>query len=153
MTDLSADAKIRILGKGYTQKFLLDSGVAQTIYKGTPMMIDQNVGQPLARLFNTGVTVVAADIALGIAAEGAVVNLSDPETKSIEIYVWPTIIGFPTSVFAVADYGDKVFMTTSDTFVKVASASGNLELGTLFKIEDDFMYIRLATPFVCVNSA
>lgn len=153
MSDLSKDATIRLLGKGHTQKFLLDSGVAQTIYKGTPMMIDQNVGQPLARLFDSTVTVVVADIALGIAAEGKTIALGDAETTEIEIYTWPTIIGFPTAVFSVADYGDKVFMTTSDTFVKVASASGNLELGTLFKIEDGFMYIRLATPFVCANSA
>lgn len=145
MTDLSADAPLRIKGEGKTEKFFLDTSGAQTCYKGVGMIIDQSVDTLLAHTAKS-ITCVDGDVFLGIAAEGKAVAASDPETTEIECYVWPSIVGFKSTVFTNADLGKTVYM--SDTGTLSGSNGAYPRIGKLFKVEDGYCYVALESPYV-----
>lgn len=146
MADLTYDAQLRLLGESKSEKWHLDTSGAQTIYKGQPMMIDQSVDTLNARGFVDATVVDPADVILGIAAEGKSVVSGGDETTEIEIYVWPSIIGFKSAVFTNADLGKTVYMSDSGTLS--ATAADNPEIGTLDKVEDGYCYVRLSTPHI-----
>lgn len=150
MADLSADANIRFLGEGKTQKWYLDTSGAQTIYKGQPMIIDQSVDTLYARGFVDATVVAPTDVCLGIAAEGKSVLAAGAETTEIEIYTYPSIVGFKSTVFTDADLGKTVYMSDSGTLS--VTVADNPQLGTLFKVEDGYAYVRLTTPQVCAGA-
>ena len=152
--DLTTDAPIRILGEGVTEKFTIDTAANRTFYKGQPVMVDQNVDNTGNVVqFVDAMTVATTDVFMGIAAEGKTVVSGDPETTEIECYVEPTIVGFKSSVFtAGVDNGKAVFLTGSGTLAGVASASGNPQIGTVFCVKDGYCYVRLVSPFICVNA-
>lgn len=144
MADLTADAQIRFLGEGKTERFFLDTSVAQTIYKGQPLIIDQSEDTVNATGFVDATVVAVTDVFLGIAAEGKTVALAAPETTEIEVYVWPSIVGFKSTVFTNADLGKAVTMSDSGTLSVTTLA--NPPIGTLFKVEDGYCYVALDTP-------
>lgn len=151
MADLTKDAYLKIWGEAYTDEWVLDNSAAQTIYKGQPMIIDIGTDTVYLRGFVDATTVVATDIFIGIAAEGATVATTDTETDNvIEIYIEPTIVGFPGSVFTDADVGDTIYMSDSATLS--ATAADNPVLGTLVRVKDGFQYVRLASPAVCTGA-
>lgn len=150
MADLTADAPLRVWGKAHTDKWTLDTSSAQTIYKGHPMILDINVDTVNAIGFLDAMTVAADDIFLGIAAEGAVVASAAAETTEVEIYVWPTILGFKSAVFTDADVGDTVYMSDSATLS--ATAADNPEIGRLFRVKDGYAYVRLDTPKITTGA-
>lgn len=147
MTDLSADAPIRLLGEGHSEKFFVDSTYAQTIYKGQPMYIDQSVDTVNAFPFVDARVVAPDDVSLGIAAAGMTQAAGASETTELEIYTAPSIIGFKSTVFTNADLGKSVYM--SDSAVLSGTAADNVLLGTLFKVEDGYCYVLLTTPVIC----
>ena len=152
MADLTADANIRLKGEAKTEIFFIDTAAARTIYKGQPMMIDQNVGSGLNPVqFVDAVTVVAADVFVGIAAHGASVLISGPLTTPIEVYVGPSIVGFKSAVYANTDLGAVVNMSDSATLSKTTLA--NVQIGKLFKVEDGYCYVELYAPYICAASA
>lgn len=153
MADLTADAALRFLNPSlmFSEKWVLDNSAAQTIYKGQPMIIDIGTDTVYPRGFLDATTVVATDIFVGIAAEGKVVATTDNELdNAILIYVWPTIIGFKSSVYTDADIGDVVYMSDSGTLS--ATVGDNPEIGELHRVLDGYAYIRLESPQICTGA-
>lgn len=148
MADLTANAYLKIEGEAYKEKWVLDNSAAQTIYKGQPMIIDQSADTVYIRGFVDATVVAATDIFIGIAAEAATVATTDTETDNvIEVYIEPTIVGFPGSVFTDADVGDTIYMSDSATLS--ATAADNPMIGKLVRVRDGFQYVRLSSPTVC----
>ncbi len=151
MSNLISGAPLHFKGQAYTEKFTLDTSGAQTIYKGQPMFIDQDVDTVYARGFLAANTVAATDVFIGIAAEDKSVAASADEVTEIEIYTFPTIIGFKSTVFTTNDkLGSTVYMSDSGTLA--ATGTGDLQIGTLFKIEDGYCYVKLSSPQVCAGA-
>lgn len=150
MADLTSAAPLRFKGEPKTEKFFLDTSTAQTIYKGQPLIIDQNVDDQNARGFVDATTVASTDVFLGIAAENKNVVLSDPETTEIEVYVAPSIVGFKSAVFDNADLGKNVYMSDSGTLSETSTA--NPQIGKLHKVEGGYAYVELTAPQICASA-
>jgi hypothetical protein len=145
MANLTADASLRVLGEAYTHKFVMDTSGAQTIYKGAPAVIDANVDAVHVHTA-ASLTLVDGDVCVGIGAEQKTVAAGDPETTLVELYTWPTILGFKSAVFTDADLGKAVYM--SDTATLTASNGAYPEIGKLYKVQDGYAFVRLETPLV-----
>lgn len=146
MADLTADAPLRILGDAYTEKFVIDTSLAQTIYKGCPVMIDQNVDAAYVRT-EAGMTSVDGDVCVGIAAEQKTVAAGDAETmqaSSVEVYVGPTIVGFVSAVFTNADLGKTVYMSDTNTLTGTNGAYPSI--GKLFAVRNGYAFVLLTAP-------
>jgi len=152
MTDLSANAPLRRLGQEYTEEWTLDNSAAQTIYKGQPMILDISEDTVYPRGFVTATVVDAADIFVGIAAEGPVaVAAADTETDNvITVYTWPTIVGFKSTVYTDADVGDTVYMSDSATLS--ATAADNPMIGKLHRVLDGYAFVQLSAPTICAGA-
>lgn len=153
MADLTMDAAIRIWSDKLEamEKWVLDNSVAQTIYKGHPMIMDLDVDTVYPRGYLDATVVAATDIFIGIAAEGKVVATTDTETDNeINIWVWPTIIGFKSTVYTDADVGDTVYMSDSATLS--ATAADNPMLGKLHRVRDGYAFVQLVTPAICTGA-
>ena len=151
MADLTANAPLRFWGTAHTEKWVLDNSVAQTIYKGHPMIIDADVDTVYPRGFLDATVVAATDIFIGIAAEPMDVATTDTEIDNeLEIYVEPTIIGFKSDVYTDADVGDLVYMSDSSTLS--ATAADNPELGRLKRVRDGYAYIILESPSITTGA-
>lgn len=151
MADLTANAPLRFLGEAKSEKFVLDNSAVQSIYTGQPMIIDQSEDTVYPRGFVDATTVAATDIFVGIAAEEKAVATTDDETDNeIEIYTYPTIIGFKSSVYTDADIGDTVYMSDSGTLS--ATAADNPEIGKLHRVLNGYAYVQLITPQVCTGA-
>ena len=145
MTDLSADAPLRYKGEVKSEVFLLDTSDAQVIWKGAPVVIDQDVDAELAHT-SDGLTLVDDDVFLGIAAEAKSVVLGAAELTELVVISFPSIPGFKSAVFTNADLGKPVYM--SDTGTLSESNGAYPRIGKLFKVEDGFAYVELDSPFV-----
>ena len=151
MADLTADAALNVWGEAHTEKWVLDNSAAQTIYKGHPMIIDQSEDTVYPRGFLDATVVANTDIFVGIAAEPATVATTDTETDNeIELYVWPTILGFKSAVYTDADVGDTVYMSDSATLS--ATAGDNPQIGKLHRVRDGFAYVQIISPQVCTGA-
>lgn len=150
MADLTANQYLRLKGEAKSERWILDTSGAQTIYKGQPMIIDQDVDDQNARGYVDATVVAATDVFLGIAAEGKSVASGATENTEIEIYVSPTIVGFPSAVFDNADLGKTVYM--SDSGVLSETAADNPQIGKLVKVEDGFAYVELTGPQICAGA-
>lgn len=151
MADLTANASLNVWGEGHTEKWVLDNSAAQTIYKGHPMIIDQSEDTVYLRGFLDATTVAATDIFVGIAAEPATVATTDTETDNeIEVYVWPTILGFKSAVYTDADVGDTVYMSDSATLS--ATVGDNPQIGKLHRVRDGYAYVQIISPTICAGA-
>ena len=151
MADLTANASLRVCGQAYTEKWVVDNSVAQTIYKGGPMIMDLDVDTVYPRMFVDATVVAATDIFIGIAAEPKTVATTDTETDNeVEIYVWPTILGFKSAVYTDADVGDTVYMSDSATLS--ATAADNPMLGKLHRVRDGYAYVQIISPTICTGA-
>lgn len=151
MADLTMDAPLRFLGEPTSEKWVLDNSAAQTIYKGQPMILDISEDTVYLRGFVDATVVAADDIFIGIAAEGKAVATADTETDNeIEVYTYPTIIGFKSAVYTDADVGDTVYMSDSKTLS--ATAADNPEIGKLHRVLNGYAFVQLVTPKVCTGA-
>ena len=150
MADLTVDANLRILGEAFTEKWPLDTLAAATIYKGQPLMFVVGTDENHAVPFVTALVVDPLDICIGIAAEKKVVVAGAAETELIEVYVWPTILGFPSAVYTDVDLGKPIYMSDSATLS--STIGDNANIGTLFKVQDGYAYVRLETPKLCTGA-
>lgn len=153
MANLSKAAPLRVWGEAHIEKFHCDSSSAQTIYKGHPLLINQTVDTLYVVAWDdaSGEGIVASDdVFVGIAAENKDVAASASETDVdswIEAYVWPTILGFKSTVFTNADLGKTVYMSDSSTLSE--TAADNPQIGKLHRVENGYAYIQLTTPQIC----
>jgi len=150
--DLTLDANLRFKGPVYTEQFLLDSTAARTIYRGQPMMIDADVDTGHVVQFVDAVTVANGDVCVGIACEGHSVVIASAETQVINVYTWPTIVGFKmaaVNTFTNEDLGKKMYMTGSGTLS--LTASPNPFMGYVYSVEDGYCYVKLTTPQICAG--
>ena len=145
MADLTANAPLRFKGTPVSERWYLDTSGAQTIYRGQPMIIDQNVDAANARGYVDATVIAPDDVVLGIAAEGKTVVSGAAETTEIEIYVANTRVGFKSTAFDNSDLGKPVYMSDSGTLADTVYAD-NPEIGILRKIEDGYCYVELTTP-------
>ena len=151
MADLTANAPLRFWGLAYTTKWVLDNSAAQTIYTGHPMILDLGEDTVYARGFLDATVVAATDIFVGIAAEPMTVATTDTEIDNeLEMYVYPTILGFKSSVYTDADVGDTVYMSDSATLS--ATAADNPMLGKLKRVRDGYAYVILSSPTICTGA-
>lgn len=144
MADLTFDAQLRLLGESKSEKFHMDTSLAQTIYKGQPVMVDQSVDDVNVVGFVGATVVDPTDVCVGIAAETKTVAADATETTEIEVYVRPSIIGFLSAVFTNADLGKNVYMSDSGTLSE--TAADNPFIGVLHKVQDGYAYVYLSTP-------
>jgi hypothetical protein len=153
MSDLTMDAPIKLLGESKSERFVIDTAAARRFYKGQPVIIDQNVDAENVIPYVDSVAMTSTDVCVGIAAESKSVALGDPEDyrSEIEVYVWPSIIGFKSEVFTNADLGKTVYMSDSATLSETATA--NPEIGTLHKVEDGYAYVALSTPKISADAS
>jgi hypothetical protein len=142
---LTQDAYLKFAGELKTEKFVLDTSGSYNVYKGVPMIIDQSV-DTLNAHSAAGITCVDGDVFLGIAWEKKVVVSGDPETTEVELAVWPSIVGFKSSVFTNADLGKDVYM--SDTATLSGTNGAYPRIGKLYKIEDGFAFVAIDSPYV-----
>lgn len=153
MADLTAAAPLRIWPGSQiaSERWTLDNSAAQTIYKGQPMIIDQSEDTVYLRGFVDATVVAATDIFVGIAAENKTVATTDTETANeIEVYVWPTILGFKSAVYTDADVGDTVYMSDSGTLS--ATAADNPQIGKLHRVVDGYAYVQIISPTICAGA-
>lgn len=151
MADLTRDAPLRFLGEPKSEIWVLDNSAAQSIYKGHPMILDISEDTVYLRGFVDATTVAADDIFIGIAAHGATVATTDTETdNTIEVYTWPTIIGFKSAVYTDADVGDTVYMSDSSTLS--ATAGDNPQIGKLHRVLNGYAFVQLITPQICTGA-
>lgn len=151
MTDLTKNAPLRFWGEAHSERWVLDNSAAQSIYTGQPMILDLGEDTVYVRGFVDATVVDAADIFIGIAAEPATVLTTDTEVDNeIEIYTYPTIIGFKSTVFTDADVGDPVYMSDSATLS--ATAADNPQIGKLHRVVDGYAYVQLVSPFICASA-
>lgn len=157
MTNLSADAYIKLSGEAKTETFFIDTAIAKTIYKGQPIVLFKSAGDIVNVVGWIGggtYDLGATDIFLGIAAEQKSVLLGAAETTEIAVYVSPTIVGFKDAspVFTNADIGKAVCMSDSAVLVGIAGVANCPQIGVVWRHEDDFTYVKLITPFICTGS-
>lgn len=150
MADLTADAYLKIWGEAWIEEWILTTSSAQTIYKGQPMYLDITADTVYVLGFLDAQTVAADDIFIGIAAEGKSVASGDTENTLIKVYVQPTVIGFPGSVFTDADVGDSMRMNDSASLS--ATVGDNPEIGKLVRVKDGFQFVRLVSPYICAGA-
>ena len=151
MADLTADAYVKIWGKAYVEEWVLDNSAAQTVYKGQPMIIDIGTDTVYLRGFVDATVTATTDIFIGIAADGETVATADTETDNkVVVYVQPTVVGFPGSVYTDADVGDLVRMSDSATLS--ATTLANPQIGKLVRVKDGFQYVRLISPFIVAGA-
>lgn len=153
MANLSADRYMKVLGEAVFEKWALDSSAAQTVYTGQPMIIDQSEDTVNVRAYVDATVVAATDVFVGIAAEPTTVASSASElTSKIQLWVGPTILGFPAAAhsYTNADLGATVYMSDSGTLS--ATAADNPQIGKLHRVEDGWAYVELITPQVCTGA-
>lgn len=128
------------------ESWVLDNSVAQTIYKGQPMILDKSADTVYARGWLAATTLVTAtDVRLGIAAEGAVVLTADTETDNeITIYTAGEV-GLQAGALTDADVGTTITMSDSGTLSTDAEAADKLYLGVLKRVEDGYAFIDLGS--------
>jgi hypothetical protein len=147
MTALSADNNLRLLGETKSEMFTVDSAAASQIWKGEALVLNIGAGDTL-NVVGAGVLVLAdADVFVGIAAESKYTKLGDRETDAlIEAYVYPSIIGFPTSTIVGGDTGKVAYMSDTGT---VSLANGTFpRIGKIHKVEDGYVYVEIESPKV-----
>ena len=150
MADLTSDAYIKTKGDLVTQRYFIDTSVAQVFFKGQPVIIDQDVDSLNATPYVDAVVVAATDVFIGIAQEGKTTLASAAETTEISVYVTPSVIGFKSAVFDNADLGKIVYM--SDSGVLSETAADNPQIGILESVEDGFAFVRLTAPQICAGA-
>lgn len=146
MASLNFDNYLQFLGPVYTEKFELSLNVYPiSIWKGAAVLIDVSEDDGAIQPAE-GVTMTSGDVFVGIAAEHAVSVVGQDEPTKMEVYVWPTIVGFPGTALTFADIGKRVGMPDSGGPATTTGAYPSI--GRLYTIKDGFAYVLLDPPTV-----
>lgn len=151
MADRTSNAYLKVWGEAEILEIPMNGGSAVTGYKGVPLMFDANVDADAAVVFDSNVTAAAGDAFVGIAAEGFSISADDADGDvEVKAYVRGSIIGFPSSVFDLADVGETVYMDDSGTLSK--TGTGNLKIGECFWVSGGYVYVRIFAPYQLTSS-
>lgn len=157
MTAITRDQAFRVQGREYCEKFILDSSIAQTWYRGEAVIIDQSADTVnLTPVHNITTPVVAAtDVFMGIAKEGGTFVISTAENlekAGVECWVEPTVLGFKnlTSI-TNASAGLGAYLSEGNQILLVAGVADVPFIGQIQFVEDGFVYIKLVTQ-VCTGA-
>jgi hypothetical protein len=153
MADLTSNASLRILGDLHALKFFLDTSAAQHIYKGQPLIIDASVDTTRVCGYVDATVVDPADVFVGIAQHEIVVaagDTEDVEASSVLAAVGPSIEGFKSTVFTMADIGKAVYMSDSGTLS--VTAADNPYIGKLKYVFGGYCYVELTAPQICTGA-
>lgn len=146
MTVLSSGEPLKFLGETSSEVFDLTLGVYPvTIYRGTPMIIDQSVDATAITTMD-GVTAVDGDVFVGIAAHDVIVPEVQTVAPKVEVYTWPTIVGFKSTVAADDDMGKPIYKSDSGTLT--LSNGAYPSIGKVFRVRDGYVYVLLDPPTV-----
>lgn len=116
--------------------------VAYTCYKGAVMCIDvddiDGYGQPL----QSGITVAAGDIFLGINTEQVSVTAADTSQGDKKVVVatrgdW----AFPVGSLTVEDIGAPAYASDDGTIT--TTSSNNLWVGHIINVDDTYVWVRI----------
>lgn len=157
MAAVTADQPLRVYGTPHTHKFIVDSSIAQTWYKGEALIIDQSADTVNVTPCHdiTHPVVAATDVFMGIAAEGGSFAISTAETLAsagVEAYVEPTVLGFKNNTSLTnASAGLGIYLQNADHLDLVADAADIPYIGILQFVEDGYAYVKLVTQ-VCTGA-
>jgi hypothetical protein len=157
MTAITMDQPLRVFGTPTTRKFVMNTSVAQTWYKGEALIVDQTVDTvnvtPVHDI--THPVVAADDVFVGIAAEGGTIAISAAENlekAGVEAYVYPTILGFKNNTSLTnTSAGLGIYLSEGNQLVLVASVADIPYIGILEWVEDGYAYVSLRT-LVCTGA-
>lgn len=116
---------------------------AFTVFKGAVVMCDVSDTDGYARDMDSGVTVAATDLFLGIAAERQDVTASDTAdgSKEMTVYVNGTW-GFPLNGLAITDLGATIFADDDD--LPTATTLANLAIGKLVDVDATYAWVDIS---------
>jgi hypothetical protein len=144
---ITADMPLRFFGDPVSIRWVLDNSSGYTIYKGEAGVLDQS-GDTSYPIGQQQITVAATDICIGIAAEQKTVETGDREKDNVvEFYTWPSIVGFKSTAFDLTDLEAKVYQADDGSLTD--TAADNPEIGTVFWVDDGYVYVKLASPVIC----
>jgi hypothetical protein len=157
MTAITKDQGFRVQGREYCEKFILDSSIAQTWYRGEEVIIDQSADSvnltPVHDI--THPVVASTDVFMGIAKEGGAFVISTAENlekAGVECWVEPTVLGFKNNTSLTnASAGLGIYLSEGNQLVLVASVADIPYIGILQFVEDGFAYVKLVTQ-VCTGA-
>jgi hypothetical protein len=157
MGAVTKDQPLRVYGKANTHKFIVDSSIAQTWYKGEALIIDQSADTVNVTPCHdiTHPVVAATDVFMGIAMEGGSIAISTAETiekAGVEAYIEPTVLGFKNNTSITnASAGLGAYLQNADHVDLVADAADIPYIGIIQFVEDGYVYIKLVTQ-VCAGA-
>ena len=145
MADLSKSAPLRFNSNDViVRKWILDDSAAQSVYKGSPMIIDVSEDTVYARVYVDAVTLVdATDYFLGIALEECDVATADTETDNSVQILMSGLVGFKNATLTDADAGKVISMADSGTIAAAAGDATHLEIGRLVYCEDGYAFVMV----------
>lgn len=133
----------------FLERFTLDNSAAQEVYYGQPMIIDASADTANLRGWISSITMVTAnDKFIGIAYESKSVKTTDVETDNEIEVITRGEVGFKSSTFTDADIGKTVVFTDSATLALGVQAADELEIGTINRVADGYVYIQLNAPSI-----
>jgi len=149
MATLAQNINLNFWGEAKTMLWTLDSSSAQTVYQGMAMILDANVDTVNAVIAD-GVTCVDNDVFLGVANGYVAIASGDGEDSKhqVEIAVWPSIVGFPSTAVTNANAGDAIYASAyTASGVTLSTSNGAYpKLGTLWRVENGYAYVKLDPP-------
>jgi hypothetical protein len=147
MAAVTADVSLRILGPEFTRRFVMDSSIAQTWYRGEPIIIDQTADgtnvTPVHDVSNPALT--ASDVFMGIAAHGGVnvISVAEDLAHGVTAYISPTIVGFKSTVYTTnANAGATLYWESGALSME---GTDTPPLGKMMFVEDGYIYVKLST--------
>jgi len=123
-----------------------------TIYKGSPVFIDESDVDGYAQPFLSSLTATGTDVFLGVALEEKAVTSSDTAQGDVEIAVARAgVWGFPKASLTVTDIGAAIY--ADDSKVVTSTSTNNLWIGFLVDVDDTYAWIDISGATSRVNSA
>lgn len=125
---------------GYTDRG--SGNETYTAYKGAVMMIDVSDIDGYAQPLQSGMTVAAGDVFLGIALEEISVLAADTSQGDKKIRVATEgVWGFAKGSLSVTDIGDLAYASDDDTIT--VTTSNNLWVGQIVDVDDTYVWVDI----------
>jgi hypothetical protein len=150
MSDLTMDRyyEERFHWRNKKEPWKIDTSADRVIYKGMPLIIDQDVDTANVVQFDSNVTLAAGDIFVGFALEHKEVDSGDDEDTEVLVFMSGEF-GLAASGISDADAGKQIYL--SDSQVLTLTAGTNLEVGRVARVSGGVIYIEVnpnGTPII-----